>query len=149
MPQPDLIRLVDLFRTVRHHHGGGPRRVGGRISHRDGQAWKERGAPIWPGRPCRLAADAGLAGGTGAGRLVGLVRESGLREMDAFIADPWIVRPGSDGAFCERVVRIPGSFLCLTPLAFDLPIGLMPAQRGNPLCPARHPGCAPVAATGS
>ena len=62
---------------------------------------------------------------------LGYCATTGLPAMDAFIADPWIAPAGCEPAFTERVVRLPESFLCFTPPQEDVPVGPLPALRGQ------------------
>lgn len=58
---------------------------------------------------------------------LGYCATTGLDAVDAYIADPWIVPPGGESSFTERVVRLPETFLCFTPPAVDVPISPLPA----------------------
>jgi predicted O-linked N-acetylglucosamine transferase (SPINDLY family) len=58
---------------------------------------------------------------------LGYCGSTGLANVDAFVADPWIVPDGCAGEFVERVVRLPQTFLCFTPPPFDLAVGPLPA----------------------
>ncbi|MGE5514233.1 MAG: tetratricopeptide repeat protein [Bacteroidota bacterium] len=46
---------------------------------------------------------------------LGYFNTTGLPEMDAILMDPIAVRPGEDGLFTERVVRLPRSRFCYAP----------------------------------
>ena len=62
---------------------------------------------------------------------LGYCATTGLDAVDAYIADPWIVPPGGESAFTEKVVRLPETFLCFTPPAVDVPISPLPALHGG------------------
>jgi len=59
---------------------------------------------------------------------LGYCGSTGLSSVDAFIADPWIAPEGITGEFIEPVVRLPQTFLCITPPPFDLAVGPPPAH---------------------
>ena len=64
---------------------------------------------------------------------LGYCATTGLTEVDAFIADPWIAPPGANDQFVEPILRLPHTFLCFTPPSFDLPVAPLPALNGSGL----------------
>ena len=62
---------------------------------------------------------------------LGYCASSGLTEVDAFIADPWIAPPQANDQFIEPVLRLPRTFLCFTPPRFTLPVDPLPALRNG------------------
>ena len=62
---------------------------------------------------------------------LGFCATTGLKSIDAFVADPWIAPPGAERAFVEPVIRLPETFLCFTPPALDLPVMPLPALSGR------------------
>ena len=62
---------------------------------------------------------------------LGYCATTGLTEVDAFIADPWIAPPQTIDQFIEPILRLPHTFLCFTPPPFDLPVAPLPALIGG------------------
>ena len=62
---------------------------------------------------------------------LGYCATTGLTQLDAFIADPWITPLKDDGHFVEPILRQPHTFLCFTPPRFDLPVNALPALGGS------------------
>ena len=58
---------------------------------------------------------------------LGYCASSGLRNLDAFLADPWIAPEGAQAAFSEPLVHLPETFLCFTPPSHDLVVSPLPA----------------------
>ncbi len=58
---------------------------------------------------------------------LGYCATTGLEQVDAFIADPWIAPSDMTGQFVEPILRLPHTFLCFTPPQFDLPVSALPA----------------------
>jgi len=57
---------------------------------------------------------------------LGYFGTTGLRTMDWILADRHVVPPGEERFFTEAVWRLPGSYLCFTPPAEELPIAPPP-----------------------
>ena len=57
---------------------------------------------------------------------LGYFGTTGLRTMDWILADRHVVPPGEERFFTEAVWRLPGSYLCFTPPAEDIPVGPPP-----------------------
>lgn len=53
---------------------------------------------------------------------LGYFGTTGLAAMDYILADRFVVTPGEDTQFTEKVVRLPDSYLCFSPPDFDLPV---------------------------
>jgi protein O-GlcNAc transferase len=62
---------------------------------------------------------------------LGYCATTGLAEVDAFIADPWVAPPRADDQFIEPVLRLPHTFLCFTPPQFDVSVAPLPALSGG------------------
>ena len=62
---------------------------------------------------------------------LGYCATTGLTEVDAFIADPWIAPPQVDDHFIEPILRLPHTFLCFTPPPFDWLVAPLPALNGS------------------
>ena len=58
---------------------------------------------------------------------LGYCASSGLPNLDAFLADPWIAPEGTQAAFSEPLVLLPETFLCFTPPLYDLAVSPLPA----------------------
>lgn len=52
---------------------------------------------------------------------IGYASTSGCAAMDWIIADAVGIPPDEEALYTERVLRLPGSYLCFTPPAFDVP----------------------------
>nr|WP_232479318.1 hypothetical protein [Roseomonas rosulenta] len=57
---------------------------------------------------------------------IGYANTTGSRAVDWIIADAVSVPPGEEGLYTERVMRLPGCYLCITPPGFALPRGALP-----------------------
>ncbi|ALJ37103.1 tetratricopeptide repeat protein [Azospirillum brasilense] len=64
---------------------------------------------------------------------LGYFGTTGLSAMDWIIADRHVLPPGEERFFTEKVWRLPGSYLCFTPPAEDVPIGPLPMLGGGPV----------------
>lgn len=87
-----------------------------------------------------------LAGHTGGNRLgvfasrpapiqvswLGFSGTTGLNQMDALIGDAWITPNGEDELYSERVLRLPGHWLCFTPPPFASEQNPPPCTLGEP-----------------
>ena len=62
---------------------------------------------------------------------LGYCASTGVAAVDALIVDPWIAPPGAEAGFAEPLLRLPETFLCFTPPAFDLPVVPLPALAGG------------------
>ena len=60
---------------------------------------------------------------------MGSVGTTGLKAMDGIIADRFHIPEGQEGAYVERVLRMPDSFLCYAPPASAPAVGSLPAER--------------------
>lgn len=58
---------------------------------------------------------------------------TGLSTMDAVIADRFVIPPGEEGQYVERVMRLPDGFLCFDPPSDAPPISPLPAGDDGPL----------------
>ncbi len=58
---------------------------------------------------------------------IGYEGTTGLAAMDYLIADRHVVPEGSEGYYRERVLRMPGGYLCYDPPAAAPPVGPLPA----------------------
>ena len=60
---------------------------------------------------------------------LGYVDTTGLTAMDHILADRIVVPPGDEASFTEKVWRLPQTYFCFTPPAFDVPLVDRPAGR--------------------
>lgn len=60
---------------------------------------------------------------------LGYVDTTGLTAMDHVLADHIVVPPGDEASFTERVWRLPQTYFCFTPPAFDVPLVDRPTER--------------------
>ncbi|MEE8535198.1 MAG: hypothetical protein V3S45_04070, partial [Kiloniellales bacterium] len=58
---------------------------------------------------------------------LGYFATTGLEAMDYILADRHVVPPGEEPLYSEKVLRLPDSYLCFSPPAFDIPVGPLPA----------------------
>ena len=58
---------------------------------------------------------------------LGYFATTGVSEIDFFIGDPHVAPPGEEHHFCERVVRLPETYLCFTPPQSEVEVGPLPA----------------------
>jgi predicted O-linked N-acetylglucosamine transferase (SPINDLY family) len=73
---------------------------------------------------------------------LGYVGTTGVETMDYLISDRFHTPPGCDADYVERIVRLPGSYLCFAPPPLDIPVGPLPAGRTGPITLGcfNHPG---------
>jgi predicted O-linked N-acetylglucosamine transferase (SPINDLY family) len=60
---------------------------------------------------------------------IGYYATTGLPEIDYIFADRIVLPPGEESFYVEKPWRMPDSYLCFTPPAFDVEIGPLPAER--------------------
>ena len=58
---------------------------------------------------------------------LGYFATTGVREMDYFIGDPHVTPPEEEHHFCERIRRLPETYLCFTPPTTPIEVGSLPA----------------------
>ena len=78
-----------------------------------------------------------LAGHTAGNRLLtfaplqitwaGYEGTTGLAAMDYILADRYVIPEGAEQYYCEKVLRMPGGYLCYDPPEEALPVGPLPA----------------------
>lgn len=59
---------------------------------------------------------------------LGYVDTTGLAAMDHILADRFVVPPGDETSFTEKVWRLPETYFCFTPPPFDVPLTNRPAN---------------------
>jgi predicted O-linked N-acetylglucosamine transferase (SPINDLY family) len=64
---------------------------------------------------------------------LGYFGTTGLPEMDYILADRFVVPAGAEGHFSERVLRLPGSYLCFSPPDEAMPVAGRSGEEGAPL----------------
>lgn len=62
---------------------------------------------------------------------LGYLDTSGLTAMDYFVADRWVVPPGDETSFSEKVLLLPDAHFCFAPPDHEIPLTGRPA--GEPL----------------
>lgn len=58
---------------------------------------------------------------------LGYFATTGVEEMDYLIGDPYVVQPMEEDHFTESIWRLPETYLCFTPPAFDVQVASLPA----------------------
>lgn len=58
---------------------------------------------------------------------LGYFGTTGLSTIDYIIADRFVIPPGEEAYFTEKVWRLPDCYLCYAPHALDIPVGPFPA----------------------
>jgi predicted O-linked N-acetylglucosamine transferase (SPINDLY family) len=64
---------------------------------------------------------------------LGYFGTTGLSTIDYIVADRFVVPPGEESSFTEKVWRLPDSYLCFAPPELDVPILARPLAAGAPL----------------
>ena len=59
---------------------------------------------------------------------LGYFATTGVEEIDYLLGDPYVTPVAEDHHFCERVWRLPETYLCFTPPALDIEVGELPAM---------------------
>lgn len=62
---------------------------------------------------------------------LGYFSTTGLAAIDYLIADPYVVPPEEEAFYAEKVIRMPESYLCFTPPAYNIDPGPLPAEQNG------------------
>ncbi|MBZ0257571.1 tetratricopeptide repeat protein [bacterium] len=62
---------------------------------------------------------------------LGYFATTGLPEMDVIIADQYVVPPGEERYYIERVERMPNSYLCFTPPQLEATVKELPCHKNG------------------